>query len=58
MIAVRLFDPKVVAMLAEIFMLREAKVRLAEEVLPSSTSLFIPLNPRRQFSIKATGRQD
>lgn len=44
---------KLVAMLAEIFMLRwEAKAPLVEEVLPSSRSLFIPLNPRRQFSIK------
>jgi hypothetical protein len=30
----------------------EAKAPLVEEVLPSSRSLFIPLNPRRQFSIK------
>ena len=38
-------------MLAEIFMVRwEAKVRLAEEVLPSSTSRFIPFNTRSQFS--------
>jgi hypothetical protein len=44
---------KVVAMLAEIFMLRlEAKARLVEEVLPSSTSVFVPLSPRRRFSFK------
>ena len=49
------FDPKVVAMLAEIFMVRsEAKARLVEEVLPSSTSRFIPLSPRTQFTFKKT----
>ena len=40
-------------MLAEIFMLRlEAKARLVEELLPSSTSAFIPASPRSQFSFK------
>ena len=43
--AVRLFDPKVVAMLAEIFMVRlEAEARLVEEVLPLRRSRFIPFN--------------
>jgi hypothetical protein len=42
-------------MLAEIFMVRsEAKARLVEEVLPSSTSQFIPFNPRSQFVFKET----
>ena len=46
-------EPKVVAMLAEIFMVRsEAKARLVEEVLPSSTSQFIPCSPRTQFTFK------
>jgi hypothetical protein len=43
----------VVAMLAEIFMVRsEAKARLVEEVLPSSTSRFIPFAPSSQFVFK------
>jgi hypothetical protein len=42
-------------MLAEIFMVRsEAKERLVEEVLPSSTSQFVPFNPRSQFVFKET----
>jgi hypothetical protein len=42
-------------MLAEIFMARsEAKARLVEEVLPSSTSQFIPFSPRTQFVFKET----
>ena len=46
---------KVVAMLAEIFMLRlEAKARLVEEVLPSSASQFIPFSPMTQFTFKET----
>jgi hypothetical protein len=46
---------KVVAMLAEMFMVRsEAKARLVEEILPSSTSLFIPFSPRTQFTFKNT----
>ena len=46
---------KVVAMLAEIFMVRsEAKARLVEEVLPSSASQFIPFSPRTQFTFKST----
>jgi hypothetical protein len=41
------FDAKVVAMPAEIFMVRlEAEARLLEEVLPSSRSRFIPYTPR------------
>jgi hypothetical protein len=45
----------VVAMLAEIFMVRsEAKARLVEEILPSSTSQFIPFSPRTQFVFKET----
>jgi hypothetical protein len=44
---------KVVAMLAEIFMVRsEAKARLVEEVFPSSKSSFIPFNPKSQFAFK------
>ena len=51
--AVRLFDPKVAAMLAEIFMVRlEAEARLVEEVLPSRTSRFIPFSLKRQFGFK------
>jgi hypothetical protein len=47
------FDPKVVAMLAEIFMVRcEAKARLMGEVLPSSTSHFIPFSPRNPSVFK------
>jgi hypothetical protein len=55
-ITVRLFfDLKVVAMLAEIFMVRsEAEARLVEEVLPSSTSRFIPFNPKSKFAFKDT----
>jgi hypothetical protein len=45
----------VVAMLAEIFMVRsEAQARLVEEVLPSSTSRFIPFSPRSKFTFKET----
>ena len=41
--------------LAEIFMVRsEAKARLAEEILTSSTSQFIPFSPRPQFTFKET----
>ena len=54
-IAVRLFDAKVVAMLAEIFIVRlEAEARLAEEVLPSRTSRFIPFSLKRKFGYKET----
>jgi hypothetical protein len=46
---------KVVAMLAEIFMVRsEAKARLVEEILPSSTSRFMPFSPRTKFTFKQT----
>ena len=42
-------------MLAEIFMVRsEAKARLVEDMLPSSTSSFIPFSPRTQFIFKET----
>ena len=42
-------------MLAEIFMVRsEARARLVEEVLPSSTSRFIPF----KFTFKQTGPKD
>jgi hypothetical protein len=45
----------VVAMLAEVFMVRsEAQARLVEEVLPSSTSRFIPFSPSRPFVFKET----
>ena len=42
-------------MLAEIFMVRsEAQARLVEEVLPSSTSRFIPFSPSSKFVFKQT----
>jgi hypothetical protein len=45
------FDPKVVAMLAEIFMMRlEAERRLAQEILPTSASRLIPFSPKSQFA--------
>jgi hypothetical protein len=54
-IAVRPDPNMVVAMLAEIFMVRsEAKARLVDEVLPSSTSRFIPFSPRSPFVLKET----
>ena len=49
---------KVVAMLAEIFMVRlEAEARLVEEVLPSSTSRFLPFSPKSQFGLKEAERR-
>jgi hypothetical protein len=46
---------KVVAMLAEIFMVRsEAKARLVDDVLASSTSRFIPFSLRTQLTFKET----
>jgi hypothetical protein len=46
-------------MLAEIFMVRlEAEARLVEEVLPSSTSRFIPFIPSSQFVFKETDLKD
>jgi hypothetical protein len=52
------FDPKVVAMLAEIFIIRsQAQARLMEEVIPSSKSAFIPLCPRGEFTFKETRRK-
>jgi hypothetical protein len=48
-------DQRVVAMLAEIFMVKaEAEARLVDEVLPSSRSRFIPLSPCSQFDFKET----
>jgi hypothetical protein len=42
-------------MLSEIFMVRrEAKARLVEDVLPSSTCSFIPFSPRTQFTFNNT----
>jgi hypothetical protein len=53
------FDAKVVAMPAEIFMVRlEAEARLLEEVLPSSRSRFIPYTPRSQFAFKQLADKD
>jgi hypothetical protein len=50
--------PEVVAMLAEIFMLRlEAERRLAQDVLPSSASHQMPFSPKRQFAFKETNRE-
>ena len=47
------FDPRMVAMLAEIFMVRSgAEARLVDEVLPSSKSPFIPLGRCSQFVFK------
>jgi hypothetical protein len=49
-------DPRVVAMLAEIFMLRlEATARLMDKTLPSSTSPFVPFSPKPQFAPKEIG---
>jgi hypothetical protein len=50
-----IFDPRVAAMLAEIFMVRlEAERRLVQELPPPSTSLFIPLGPENQFAAVKT----
>jgi hypothetical protein len=47
------FDPKVVAMLAEIFMLRlEAERLRVQEVLPSSASSFVPLKATNNLVVK------
>ena len=46
-------DPRVVAMLAEIFMVRlEAAVRPVQEKLPSSVSSFVPFSPSAQLTFK------
>ena len=46
-------DPRVVAMLAEIFMVRlEAAVRPVQEKLPSSVSPFVPFSPNAQLTFK------
>jgi hypothetical protein len=51
--AVLLGPEMVVAMLAEIFMVRlEAKPRALQEKLPSSTSQFVPFNKEGQFAFK------
>jgi hypothetical protein len=56
-VAVRLI-PKVVTMLAEIFMVRlEAERRFVEQALPSSASRFIPLSWRSQFGFKRAERK-
>jgi hypothetical protein len=53
------FDPKVVAMLAEIFMMRlEAERRLGQEVLPSSASRLIPFSPKSQFAFKKANHEE
>jgi hypothetical protein len=47
------FDPKVVAMLAEIFMLRlEAERLRVQEVLPSSASSFVPFKATNSLVVK------
>jgi hypothetical protein len=47
------FDPKVVAMLAEIFMLRlEAERLRVQEVLPSSASSFVPFKATNNLVVK------
>jgi hypothetical protein len=52
------FNPKVVAMLAEIFMLRlEAEKRLAQDVQPSSASRQILFSPKSEFAFKETNRE-
>jgi hypothetical protein len=46
-------DPREVAMLAEIFMVRlEAAVRPVQEKLPSSVSPFVPFSPSAQLTFK------
>ena len=58
------FDPRVVAMLAEIFIIRlEAERRLAQEVLPSGAFRLIPfvrransLSRKRTKKLRATSR--
>jgi hypothetical protein len=56
-IAVRLNPKMVVAMLAEIFMVRlETTPRPLQEMLPSSTSQSVPFNEEGQFAFK--GRRD
>jgi hypothetical protein len=51
------FDPRVVAMLAEIFMLRlEAERRLAQDILPSSASRRIPFSPKSQFALEGANQ--
>src|SRR5262249_43942444 len=51
------FDPRVVVMLAEIFMVRlEAERRLlAQEVLPSSTSNCVPFSAKTNSTATDTG---
>jgi hypothetical protein len=52
------FNPKVVAMLAEIFMLRlEAERRLAQGVQPLSASRQILFSPKSKFAFKETNQE-
>jgi hypothetical protein len=46
-------DPRAVAMMAEIFMVRlEAAVRPVQEKLPSSVSPFVPFSPSAPLQFK------
>jgi hypothetical protein len=46
-------DPKVVAMLAEIFMMQlEAAARALQETAPSSNTRFVAFNPHAQITFK------
>ena len=46
-------------MLAEIFMVRsEAQARSRDEILPSSTSRFIPFDPSSRFVLKKADKGD
>jgi hypothetical protein len=50
---VRLSDPRVVTMLAEIFMVRlEAAARALQEAAVSSNSRFVAFSPHSQFTFK------
>jgi hypothetical protein len=52
------FNPKVVAMLAEIFMLRlEAERRLVQDVPPSSAPRQILFSPKSKFAFKETNQE-
>ena len=49
---------RVVAMLAEIFMMRlEAAARALQKPPPSSTSPFVPFNPEPKFTFKETSHR-
>ncbi len=46
-------ETRVVAMLAEIFMVRlEAAARVPEEMAPSGNTRFVPFTPNRQITFK------